>query len=306
MLKLVQKLDPPGIASRNVQECLTAQLKAKPKLNSDQKLALLILTEGFEEFSKKHFDQIQKKFEVTRDQVREAFEEIKKLNPKPGGNDFNAQTNTIIPDFLVKYSEEIDDLMITLNDSTIPHIKVSSTYDKIKEEAKHNKSFNRETKEWIKDRYENAKFFIQAIKQRNITMLIIMTAIVERQRDFFMDDIKNLKPLIYKDIADDTGFDISTVCRIVNSKYVYTSMGTYELKFFFSEALPNDDGEEISTTVIKDKIKEIIANESKSKPYSDDQLTKLLKDEGYNVARRTVAKYRETLKIPVARLRKEI
>ena len=306
VLKIVQSLEPPGIASRNIQECLVTQLKAKNILNEGQKLALLILTEAFSEFSKKHFLQIQKKFEITVEQVKDAFDEIKKLNPKPGGDDFKSQTNTIIPDFIVKYDADVDDLTIYLNDSTIPNLRVSSTYDKIRQEARHNKAYNKETKSWIKDKYDSAKFFIQAVKQRNITMLLIMTAIVERQREFFMNDVRSLKPMIYKDIADDTALDISTVCRIVNSKYVFTSTGTYELKFFFSESLPNVDGEGISTTVIKDKIKDLVASESKKKPLSDDQLCKLLKEDGYNVARRTIAKYRETLKIPVARLRKEI
>jgi len=306
VLKIVQSLEPPGIASRNIQECLVTQLKAKNILNEGQKLALLILTEAFPEFSKKHFLQIQKKFEITVEQVKDAFDEIKKLNPKPGGDDFKSQTNTIIPDFIVKYDADVDDLTIYLNDSTIPNLRVSSTYDKIRQEARHNKAYNKETKSWIKDKYDSAKFFIQAVKQRNITMLLIMTAIVERQREFFMNDVRSLKPMIYKDIADDTALDISTVCRIVNSKYVFTSTGTYELKFFFSESLPNVDGEGISTTVIKDKIKDLVASESKKKPLSDDQLCKLLKEDGYNVARRTIAKYRETLKIPVARLRKEI
>jgi len=306
VLKIVQGLEPAGIASRNIQECLVAQLNAKNKLDSNQKLALLILTEAFVEFSKKHFQQIQKKFEITEEQIKDAFDEIKKLNPKPGGDDFLNQTNTITPDFIVRYDADIDDLIIYLNDSTIPNLRVSPTYEKIRQEARHNKSYNKETKSWIKDRYDNAKFFIQAIKQRNLTMLIIMTAIAERQRAFFMNDVKSIKPMIYKDIADDTSLDISTVCRIVNGKYVSTSIGTFELKFFFSETLPSVDGKGVSTTVIKDKIKDFIADESKKKPLSDEQLCQLLKDEGYTVARRTIAKYRETLRIPVARLRKEI
>ncbi|MDR0927274.1 MAG: RNA polymerase factor sigma-54 [Ignavibacteria bacterium] len=306
LLAIVQGLEPPGIASRNVQECLIAQLKAKPSLTDGQQIAFLILTQAFEDFSKKHFKEIQKRLLITEDQIRDGFEEIKKLNPKPGGDDYISQTNTIIPDFIVKYESEIDDLVITLNDTTVPNLKVSPTYDKLREEAKKNKDFNKETKEWIRDKYESAKFFIQAIKQRNITMLMVMTAIAQRQREFFMNDVRSIKPMIYKDIADDTALDISTVCRIVNDKYVFTSTGTYELKFFFSEALLNDDDEEVSTTVIKDRIKELVATEPKTKPFSDEQLCKLLKDEGYNVARRTIAKYRETLRIPVARMRREL
>jgi RNA polymerase sigma-54 factor len=306
VLKQIQKLEPVGIGCRDIRECLLAQLYSKTDTNEGQKLAILVLEEAFDEFSKKHFIQLQKKFSITEDQMRDAFDEIKKLNPKPGGDDFVAQTNTIIPDFIIRYDDDNDDLLVTLNDSTIPNVKVNQTYEKIKEEAKRNKKFNKESKEWMKERFENARFFIQALKQRNITMIMVMTAIAQRQKEFFMNDVKSIKPMIYKDISDDTSLDISTVCRIVNGKYVFTSIGTYELKFFFSEALPNDDGEGISTTVIKDKIKSIIGAEPKNKPFSDDKLAKLLKDEGYNVARRTIAKYRETLKIPVARLRKEL
>ena len=207
----------------------------------------------------------------------------------------------------MRFDEDINDLIININDTTIPNIKVSSTYEKIRQEARNNKLYNKETKEWIREKYENARFFIQAIRQRNITMLMVMTAIAELQRDFFVNSDKNkIKPMVYKDIADDTALDILTVCRIVNNKYAATPLGTFELKYFFSEALPNDDGEEVSTTVIKDKIRDIVASESKKKPLSDDKIALLLKEEGLNVARRTIAKYRETLKIPVARLRKEL
>ncbi len=307
VLKKIQTLEPPGIASRNIQECLLAQLNSIRAKNFSQELAIKILTNNFDAFSKKHFALLQKNLGVSSEEIRDAFEEIKRLNPKPGGNDFHSELNSIIPDFTVKFDEDINDLVVNINDTTIPNIKVSSTYEKIRQEARNNKSYNRETKDWIREKYENARFFIQAIRQRNITMLMVMTAIAERQRDFFTYGDKNkIKPIVYKDIADDTGLDISTVCRIVNNKYATTSLGTFELKYFFSEALPNDFGEEVSTTVIKDKIRDIIAAESKSKPLSDDKIALMLKEEGLNVARRTIAKYRETLKIPVARLRKEI
>jgi RNA polymerase sigma-54 factor len=306
IIKLVQTLEPPGIASRNIQECLIAQLNAKQKLNEGEKTALMILQNCFDEFSKKHFLHIQKKLGITKEQVKDAFDEIKKLNPKPGGDDYITQHNTIIPDFIVRYDDRNDDFIVNLNDANVPMLKVSQTYEKMLLESKKSKEYNKSTRDWMKERYENAKFFIQAVHQRNISMLMVMTAIVYRQREFFLNDVKNLKPMIYKDIADDTSLDISTVCRIVNGKYVQTSTGVYELKFFFSEFLLSDDGEEIATTVIKDKLKEIIASEPQNKPYSDEQLKVLLKDAGYNVARRTIAKYRETLKIPVARLRKEL
>ena len=307
VLKKIQTLDPPGIASRNIQECLLAQLNSKHPKNFSQELAIKILSENFEAFSKKHFALLQKSMNISEEEIRDAFEEIKRLNPKPGGYDFKSEINTIIPDFIVRFDEDINDLIININDTTIPNIKVSSTYEKIRQEARNNKLYNKETKEWIRGKYENARFFIQAIRQRNITMLMVMTAIAERQRDFFVNSDKNkIKPMVYKDIADDTALDISTVCRIVNNKYAATPLGTFELKYFFSEALPNDDGEEVSTTVIKDKIRDIVASESKKKPLSDDKIALLLKEEGLNVARRTIAKYRETLKIPVARLRKEL
>lgn len=306
VLKIIQGLDPPGIGARTVQECLVIQLNNIVNKTEPQRLALLILSEHFNDFSKKHFESLQKKLEITEDQIRDAFDEIKHLNPKPGGDDFKTQINSIIPDFTVRYDEELDDLIIYVNDSTIPNLKVSSTYDKIRQEARNNKNFNKETKEWIREKFENARFFIQAIKQRNITMLMVMTSIAQRQKDFFSNKTKDIKPMIYKDIADDTALDISTICRVVNGKYALMESGIFELKYFFSEALPNDAGEEISTTVIKDKIKHFISIEPKNKPFSDDKLCKMLKEEGCNVARRTIAKYRETLKIPVARLRREI
>jgi RNA polymerase sigma-54 factor len=307
VIKMIQTLEPPGIASRNIQECLIAQLNAKDRLKESQKNALIILKDFFEDFSKKHFLQIQKKLGITEKQIKDAFEEIKKLNPKPGADTNNNQNNSIIPDFIVRYDDKLNDFTINLNDANIPTLKVSQVYEKILVKAKKKKkNYNKATRDWMKERYENAKFFIQAIKQRSVSMLMVMTAIVCRQREFFLNDVKKLKPMIYQNITDDTGLDISTVCRIVNDKYVQTSTGIYELKFFFSEAIISDCGEEIATTVIKDKLKEIITSEVKGKPYSDDKLAVLLKKEGYNVARRTVAKYRESLKIPIARLRKEL
>ena len=305
ILKKIQHFEPIGIASRNLQECLIVQLEAKQLRTKAQEIALKILIEYFEEFSKKHFLQLQKKMDLEADELKIAFDEIRKLNPKPGGNNIRSGYNTITPDFIARYDVNIDDIVITLNDTNVPSIKVNSTYEKIKQETKNNKLYNKDTKKWIREKYENARFFIQAIRQRSITMLMVMTAIAKRQKDFFMG-IREIKPMIYKDISEDTDLDISTVCRVVNNKYVLTQKGTFELKYFFSEALPNDDGEAVSTTVIKEKIINIIENEPKNKPYSDDKLVQLLKKEGINIARRTITKYRETLKIPVARLRKEI
>jgi len=305
-IKLVQSLEPIGIASRDLRECLITQLKSKTKLNENEKVALIILTDYFEEFSMKHFKPIKRKLGVTDDQITDAIEEIKKLNPKPGIGSYTNENLTITPDFIVNYDHKNDDFLIALNDVNVPTLKVSSTYEKMLEEAKNSKNYNRSTREWMKERYEKAKIFINAIRQRNVSMLMVMTAIVQRQREFFLNDLNNLKPLKYQDITDDTTLDVSTVCRVVNDKYVQTSTGIYELKFFFSDALTMDDGEEIATKVIRNRLKEIITSEPKDKPYSDDKLTELLNKEGYNVARRTVAKYRETLKFPVARLRREL
>jgi RNA polymerase sigma-54 factor len=201
--------------------------------------------------------------------------------------------------------DESDDLIITVNDNRIPQLRLNKMYEDLKKEARYRK-YNKETREWLRKKYDDAKFLLQAIRQRKKTMLKVMTGIAGAQKDFFRYGESALKPLIYKDVADVTGMDVSTICRIVNGKYVQTSFGTFELRYFFSESLPSDDGEEISTRVIKQKIKELIDKEPNLKPHSDDKLTKELKKQGLNVARRTVAKYREQLRIPVARLRKEL
>jgi RNA polymerase sigma-54 factor len=305
VLLLIQNLDPPGIASRTVQECLIAQCKSIPKPNAAQKLALVILDECYDAFAMKHYHIISKQLEVTDDYLREAIEVIRRLNPKPGGGrDLNV-IHTVIPDFIINKDEESNELIITINDSSLPHLRLNTAYEKLKKEARQ-KQFNKDTREWIRNKYEDAKFLIQAIKQRKSTMLKVMTAIAGLQSSFFYDGPAMLKPLIYKDVSDNTGLDISTVCRIVNGKYVQTDFGIYELKYFFSESLKNEDGEDVSTTVIKEIIKNILEKEDKRKPLSDDKISSDLKAMGHNVARRTVAKYREQLKIPVARLRKEL
>ncbi len=305
VLAEIRSLDPPGIGSRDVRECLLAQLDAYPKPNAAQKLAKEILQYTYDAFTKKHYNVIRKQLGVTDDYLREALEEIRSLNPKPGGGDYQAEVNTVIPDFVVDVDEESGELMITVNDTSLPSIRLNKAYEKMKKEA-YFKTSNKETKDWVRNKYEDAKFLIQAIKQRKTTMLKVMTAIAHLQQDFFYYGPSEIKPLIYKNVADNTGLDISTVCRIVNGKYVQTPYGTYELKYFFSEALPTEEGEEVATRVIKQELKNIIDSESKKKPYSDDKLSQMLKDKGFRVARRTVAKYREQMKIPVARLRKEL
>lgn len=305
VLKLIQSLDPPGIASRSVKECLVAQCKALPKHNAAQKLALEILEKTYDAFTMKHYHIIMKTLEVSDDYLKEALDVIKRLNPKPGGGDPQSEINQVIPDLVVEKDEDTNELLISVNDSRLPALKLSNAYEKLKKEARF-KLFNKDTRDWIRNKYEDAKFLIQAIRQRRNTMLKVMTAIAGLQKDFFYNGHSGLKPLIYKDVSETTGLDISTVCRIVNGKYVQTEYGTLELKYFFSESLPNEDGEEISTTVIKQIIKDIIESETKDKPFSDEKIADELKLKGYMVARRTVAKYREQLRIPVARLRKEL
>ena len=305
VLRKVQSLDPPGIASRSVQECLIAQLRAISKPNAAQKLALLVLTNAYEPFSMKHYHIIERQLGVTEDYLREAIDVIRHLTPRPGGGTINAEFNTVVPDFTVEATEDGTDFLITVNDSRLPILRVSTAYERLKKEARFLK-FNRETREFLRKKYEDAKFLMQALRQRKNTMLRVMTSIVGLQQEFFRSGPEHLKPLIYKDVSEITGLDISTVCRIVNSKYVQTVFGTFELKYFFSESLTTDDGEEVSTRIIRQKIKELVDAESKSKPLSDEKLCKDLKKLGFNVARRTVAKYREQLRIPVARLRKEL
>ncbi len=305
LLSIIQKLDPPGIGSRSIQECLIAQCMAFANPSYEQKLALEILENAYEAFIKKHFHIILKQYNINEDTLRSVLDEIKKLNPKPGGGDFHSELNTVIPDFVVEQEEDTNELIISVNDSRMPQLKLSKAYEVMKKEAKA-KAFNKETKHWIRNKFDDAKFLIQAIRQRKNTMLKVMTAISGLQKEFFTEGVTSIRPMIYKDVSENTGLDISTVCRIVNGKYVQTEFGTFELKYFFSEALPNDDGEDISTTVIKQILKDMIDQEPKGKPYSDDKLAAFLKEKKYNVARRTVAKYREQLKIPVARLRKEL
>lgn len=305
MLGYILNLEPAGIGARSVQESLLCQCKAFQKPNAAQKLAIEILENYYDAFAKKHYHVITKHLEITEDYLKEALEVIKRLNPRPGGGDFQAQTNTVIPDFTIEKDKDDIDLLISVNDSRMPTLQLSKAYENMKKESKY-KLYNKDTRDWIRNKFEDAKFLIQALRQRKNTMMKVMTAIAGLQRDFFFEGPSVLKPLIYKDISEETGLDISTVCRIVNGKYVQTDFGTFELKFFFSESLPTDEGEEVSTRVIKQILKDIIVEESKLKPLSDDELSRELKERGYNVARRTVAKYREQLKLPVARLRREL
>ncbi len=303
ILKIIQELDPPGVASRDLRECLIAQTRAYPDATPGKHEALRILTEAYELLTKKHFQNIQKQLNMTTEDIKLALDFIKKLNPKPGIDDTEPELNSIIPDFIVEKDQETGEFVVILNESTIPALRISKTYEEMRREAAKRKE--KEATAWLKAKYDDAKFLIQALSQRRATMLKVMTAIAERQKNFFVYGPSALKPMIYKDISEDTGLDVATVCRIVNNKFVQTDFGTFELKYFFSESLPTDDGEEVSTKVIKQIIKEIIDSEPKDQPYSDEKIVEELKKRGFNVARRTVAKYREQMKIPIARLRKE-
>lgn len=303
-LHSVQQQDPPGIAARDLRECLLLQLNAKQNPSTSELLAKRILEKSYEVFVMKHYTVLCRQFSINEVDLKAAIDAIRRLNPKPGGMGISIATSTVIPDFLISIDDD-DDVFINVNDTRIPQLKLNKMYEDLKKEARYRK-YNKETKEWLRKKYDDAKFLLQAIRQRKKTMLKVMTGIAGAQKDFFRFGESALKPLIYKDVADVTGMDVSTICRIVNGKYVQTNFGTYELRFFFSESLPSDDGEEISTTVIKQKIKDMIEKEPKLKPHSDDKLMSELKKLGLNVARRTVAKYREQMRIPVARLRKEL
>lgn len=340
MLAEVQVLDPPGIGARDLRECLLAQLRALPKLNAAQQLAVLVLERSYDAFKMKHYEVIMRELKVNENYLREALKAIRALNPKPGGGDSGSGTNSIVPDFLIHFDEEKNDFLIQLNDSRVPTVRVNKMYEQMKNQVREftkkgmkSQKLNKDTRQFLKQKYDDAKFLILALKQRRHTMMRVMTAIVHRQREFFVRGKNYIRPLIYKDIAEDTGVDISTVCRVVNNKYTQTDFGVFELRYFFSEGLPMpkdsiasastatksrngasfdvEDGEEdgdneISTRVIKEKLKELIEQESKSKPLSDDKLVTELAKHGFTIARRTVAKYRDLMAIPPARLRREL
>ena len=310
VLSLVQELDPAGIGARNLKECLILQINRIQDGNISRFTAKKILENHFEEFIKKHYDKIQKKFEISDEDLKDAIDEILRLNPKPGGSMREAARNhqEIIPDFEIIENEGKLDL--TLNGRNAPELKVNKDYEKMlrtySEGGKTSKS-DKEAVMFVKQKLDGAKWFIDAIKQRQNTLLSTMQAIMMYQKEYFLTgDETNLKPMILKDIAEIVDLDISTVSRVANSKYVITSQGTFALKYFFSESLSTNSGEEVSTREVKKILSEAVDNESKSKPLTDEKLTALLKEKGYNIARRTVAKYREQLNIPVARLRKEL
>ncbi len=311
LLELVQTFDPPGIGARELQECLLIQLKRK-STNPLVKTAIILLENHFEHFSKKHYTKLESALGLSSEDLKSVIDEILKLNPKPGssysgGN--NARVHQyIIPDFTVK--NENGELELLLNMRNAPDLKVSKSFKEMYSSYKESKEKNSDKKNaiiFIKQKMDAAKWFIDAIKQRQQTMMLCMRAILDYQKEFFLTgDEMNLRPMILKDIAELIDLDISTVSRVANSKYVQTEFGTILLKFFFSESMQNSDGDEVSTREIKAILQVIIKEENKKKPYSDQKLMELLKEKGYEIARRTVAKYREQLSIPVARLRKEL
>ena len=312
IIELVRQFDPPGVGATTLQECLLLQLKRKTP-TPDIRITEQIIKDYFEEFSKKHYDKITRALDIDDEQLKKVITEITRLNPKPGnawgGNILEKSMSTIVPDFILE--TEGRQLTVHLNNSNVPELRVNSTYnDMFQDYASNKKNQSREMKDavlFVKQKIDAARWFIDAIKQRQQTLLTTMTAIVEFQKEFFIEgDDTFLKPMILKDIADITGYDISTISRVSNSKYIQTEFGVYPVKYFFSESMTNDAGEEVSTREIKKILEDCIDNENKQKPLNDDALAEVLKEKGYIIARRTVAKYREQLNIPVARLRKEI
>ncbi|NBC07899.1 MAG: RNA polymerase factor sigma-54 [Bacteroidetes bacterium] len=326
MLKTIQRFEPAGIGARSLQECLLLQLQAKLEMDDEEdfldfeeredlELAIRVVKDYFDEFTKKHYSKLQRKLEIEEDELRAAIEEITKLNPKPASGYSSGSseraTQYVVPDFIINNRE--GELELTLNARNAPDLHVNDQYRDMLRAYKNNQQGKRANKKereavmFIKQKIDSAKWFIDAIRQRQDTMYRTMYAIMQYQYDYLLTgDQRKLKPMILKDIADITGLDISTISRVANSKFVQTEFGTKRLKEFFSESMAKEGGEEVSTLEVKDILAGIIENEDKKKPLSDQKLQKALKERGYNIARRTVAKYREQLNIPVARLRKEL
>ncbi|OLY90817.1 RNA polymerase, sigma 54 subunit, RpoN/SigL [Cnuella takakiae] len=310
LIKRIQHFDPPGVAARNLQECLLLQLNRMKDEGKDVDIAIQAITRYFDEFTKKHYEKIQRGLNLNDEDLKEVMQQITRLNPKPGGNvgEINKAESYVVPDFFI--FNNASKLELTLNSKNAPELRISEGYrDMLRDYERGTKKDKRQKEAviFIKQKIDAAKWFIDAIKQRQHTLLSTMTAIMNHQYEFFLTgDETQLKPMILKDIAEKTGLDISTVSRVANSKFVQTEFGTYRLKFFFSESLTTDSGEEVSTREVKKILSDLIEYEQKKKPLSDERLTELLQEKGYNIARRTVAKYREQLNIPVARLRKEL
>ena len=309
VLNIVHLLDPAGVGARNLQECLSIQLHRKEQ-HPDVELATTIIDKGFEQFTKKHYKKLMQKFNINEEQLKEAIEEVERLNPKPGGSyaGNNKIVEHIVPDFAIKIVD--GELELTLNGRNAPELHVSREYNNMLKGYKETKEKSRAQKDavmFIKQKLDAAKWFIEAVRQRQQTLFVTMSSIMHYQKEYFLSgDERNLRPMILKDIADEIEMDVSTISRVANSKYVDTPYGTKLIKEFFSESMTNDQGEEVSTREIKKILETVIEEESKKKPLTDEALSKILKEKGYPIARRTVAKYREQLDIPVARLRKEL
>ena len=309
VLHIVHQLDPAGVGARNLRECLSIQLHRKEK-NPDVELAIAIIDKAFDQFTKKHYKKLLQKFDISEIQLKDAIDEIEHLNPKPGGSyaGNNKIVEHIVPDFAIKIID--GELELTLNGRNAPELHVSREYSDMMKGYKESKDKSKSQKDaviFIKQKLDAAKWFIEAIKQRQQTLFVTMSAIMHYQQEYFLTgDERKLKPMILKDIADEIEMDVSTVSRVANSKYVDTPYGTKLVKEFFSESMTNDQGEEVSTREIKKILETVIEEENKRKPLTDEKLASILLEKGYPIARRTVAKYREQLDIPVARLRKKI
>ncbi len=309
MLHVIHELEPSGVGARDLQECLLLQLKHKTPTEYVD-LAIDIIENQFDAFTKKHYDKLIQKYNVSNEQLKKAVHEIERLNPKPGGSftGNNKVTENVVPDFAIRIVD--GELELTLNGRNAPSLHVSKDYQDMLRTYKDSRDKSNDQKDavqFIKQKLDSAKWFIDAIRQRQETLFVTMNAIMHYQEEYFLDgDETKLKPMILKDIADLVGLDISTISRVANSKYVETPYGTKLIKEFFSEAMKNDQGEDVSTLEIKKILQNIIEEEDKKKPYPDDQLAELLKEKGYPIARRTIAKYREQLDIPVARMRKKM
>lgn len=309
LLKIVQQLDPAGVGARNLKECLLIQLKRK-KEKPSRTLAINILENSFDQFVKKHYSKLLQKYHIAEEELKEGIQQIEKLNPKPGGSFVgnNKIAQQIVPDFTIRIVE--GELELTLNSRNAPELHISNEYNNLLKGYKDSKDKSKSQKDavmFIKQKLDAAKWFIDAVKQRQQTLFLNMSAIIEHQKEYFLSgDERKLRPMILKDIADAINMDVSTVSRVANSKYVSTPYGTKLIKEYFSESMKNDEGEDVSTKEIKNILQTVIREENKKKPFTDDKLAAILKEKGYPIARRTIAKYREQLDIPVARLRKEM
>lgn len=311
VLRVIQEFDPPGVGARDLQECLLLQIKRKTPQTSSVKNATILLEKNFNDFTRKHFEKIQKKHNFTDEELKGAIDEVLKLNPKPGNSlsETGKSSEYIVPDFFVTIND--GELELSLNSRNAPDLRINRTYSEMLETMAESKgkidARQKEALVFVKQKLDSARWFIDAIRQRQNTLLVTMEAILKYQREYFLTgDETKLKPMILKDIADIVKLDISTISRVANSKYVQSPYGTFLLKTFFSESLQTDSGEEVSTREVKKILQDCIEAEDKLKPVTDEELAAILKEKGYNIARRTVAKYREQLDIPVARLRKEL